>query len=434
MHPFISPDGQWVGFFADRKVKKVSIEGGAPLALGEARGPRGQAWTPDGQLLITAQNTSPVAKIPAGGGEPEAVTTLAAGEMSHRWPFMMPDGNALLFSIWNDIGWEPARIVAQRMGSQEHKVIVPADGGYARFVADGPRAAGFLVYAREEGLMAARFDPARLEVTSTAVPVVDNVVTNLSGGAHFDISAGGTLAYVSGNGGEANRDLAWVTLDGRATPALRVPGLGRVWSLSPDGTRIARHNVSGTSKDVWIDDLARGTNTRVTSQGFNFYPQWSRDGAWLAFGRGIPVSNLYRRSTDGTEKEERLTTSANEQEATDWSHDGTSLAYTEFDPVSGADIWILTLPSGGAGRSAGPGASPAARPFLKTRFSERGAAFSPNGRWISYESNESGRLEILRARVPGGYPQVAGVDRRRHSGRVVDLGPRESTFARSAAG
>ncbi len=88
-----------------------------------------------------------------------------------------------------------------------------------------------------------------------------------------------------------------------------------------------------TSKVLWIDDLARGTNTRVTSQGFNFYPQWSRDGAWLAFGRGIPVSNLYRRSTDGTEKEERLTTSANEQEATDWSHDGTSLASAEFDPV-----------------------------------------------------------------------------------------------------
>ena len=155
MHAFFSPDGQWVGFFADQKLKKVSLEGGAPVAIADARTPRGEAWGPDNLILMTPVNNTGIARVSALGGSPEPASTLVSGELSHRWPRILPDGKAMLFTIWNDIGWEPARIAAQRLDSQEHKVIVPAGGGYARFVPDGAGTSGYLVYARSEGLMAA---------------------------------------------------------------------------------------------------------------------------------------------------------------------------------------------------------------------------------------------------------------------------------------
>jgi serine/threonine-protein kinase len=402
MHAFFSPDGQWVGFFADQKLKKVSLDGGAPVAIADARTPRGEAWGQDNLILMTPFNNTGIARVSALGGSPEPASTLVSGELSHRWPRILPDGKAMLFTIWNDIGWEPARIAAQRLDSQEHKVIVPAGGGYARFVPDGAGTSGYLIYARSEGLMAAKFDTARLETTGQAVPVLDSLITNLSGGAHFDVSATGTLAYVPGSFGEEDRDLAWVTVDGSRTPVLRIHNMSRYWMLSPDGTRILRNNTSGSNKDIWIDDLTRGTNTRVTSQDENFAGAWSNDGKWVAFSRGVPVSNIYRRSTDGSEIEERLSTSPVTQQPESWSPDGTSLAYTEFDPVSGSDISIMTIPAPNAAKGGTPGSAFATRPFVKTRFSEGNARFSPDGRWLAYDSNESGRFEVYVRAFPEG--------------------------------
>jgi Tol biopolymer transport system component len=402
MHPFFSPDGQWVGFFADGKLKKMSLEGGSPVAVAVARAPRGEAWAPDGAMLLTPLNTSAVLRAPPMDGAPTPVTFLAQGELSHRWPRVLPDGKALVFSVWNDTGWESSRIAVQRLGSQEHRVIVPAGGGYPRFVSDGSPTSGYLVYARAEGLMAARFDTATLTIISQAVPVLDGLITNLSGGAHYDVSANGTLAYAPGAISESDRDLVWVTPDGSPVPLLRVQGLSRIWALSPDGTRIMRNNTSGLNKNVWIDDLALGTNMRVTNVGENFFGAWAPDGQWIAFSRGIPSPNLYRRALDGTDAEERLTTSANIQIAQSWSPDGASLAYTEIDPVSGADIWVLPLPPRGtAARVAAP------RPFVKTNFTEGDPRFSRDGRWIAYDSNESGRFEVYVRAFPEGVRKWA---------------------------
>jgi eukaryotic-like serine/threonine-protein kinase len=389
-NPFFSPDGRWVGFFADGKLKKVALDGGAPVTIADARAPRGEVWAPDNTILMTASNTASVSRVSAQGGKPEQVTTLQTGELSHRWPWLLPDGSGLLFSVWNDVGWEPARVMAQRLDGSAPKVVVENSSGYPRYMRDGAGPRGFLVYARSEGLLAAPFDESQLAVAGQAVPVIDSVVTNLSGGAHFDVSASGALAYVPGTFGEADRDLTWITLEGKSEPAATVKGMGRVWALSPDGTRVVRNNTVGPDRDLWIEDLARRTSARLTTSGQNFLATWSRDGKWVAFARGTPSTDIYRRYLD-TGVEERLTSTGKADTPGSVSPDGASLAYTTVDPVSATDIWILSLPPASG-----------SRPFVKTSFSEGNAAFSPDGRWLAYQSNESGRFEVYVRSFPDG--------------------------------
>ena len=398
-NPFFSPDGRWLGFFAEGKLKKVAVEGGAPVSLADARTPRGEAWLADDSILITPNNNVGLSRVPALGGSPEPFSALGAGEMSHRWPRALEGGSAVLFSIWNDTGWDPSRVAVQRHGEREHRVLVEG-GGYARSMRDPASGRVYLLYARTEGVVAAPFDVDRLAVTGAPVPIADNVITNLSGGAHFDIG-GGTFAYIPGSLGEANRDLVWVAPDGTATPARRVPQMSQDFTLSPDGTRILRNNTVG-SRDVWIDDLSRGTSTRVTITSESFGAVWSPDAQWIAYARGAPIRNLYRRSLSVGSLDERLTTSPHWQEPAAISPDGKWLVYTEIDPASSTDIWALELPP--AGKPIATGAAIANRPFLKTTFSENDPALSPDGRWIAYQSNESGRFEIYVRPFPDGGP------------------------------
>jgi serine/threonine-protein kinase len=397
-NPFFSPDGKWIGFFASGKLKKIALEGGAPVTLADARAPRGEAWLPDDSILMTAANNLGVLRVPARGGAPEPFTVLGAGELSHRWPRPVPGGTAVLFSIWNDTGWEPSRIAVQRLGEREHHVIVES-GGYPRAVVDAGTGRGYLVYARAEGLLAAPFDVQSLTVTGPSVPIVDDVVTNLSGGAHFDIAAG-TLVYVPGTLGEGERTLDWVTPDGQATPARKIQNMGQFFWTSPDGTRILRNNAVG-NRDVWIEDLTRGVSTRVTSSSENFGAVLSPDNQWIAFARGAPIRNLYRRSLTQGALDERLTTSANWQEPAAISPDRTKLVYEEIDPASSVDLWVMDLPRPGTPIGS---ASLPAKPFLKTTFNESNAALSADGQWLAYQSNESGRFEIYVRAFPGGGP------------------------------
>ena len=426
VNPFFSPDGQWVGFFAEGKLKKVSIEGGAPVALTDARNARGEAWGDGNVILMTPLNNVGISRLSALGSEkPEPLTTLATGELSHRWPRFLPGSSTVLYSIWNDTGWEPARIAAKRLPGGEQKVIVPAAGGYPRYVRDGSRR-GYLVYARADGILAAPFDEDRLETTGPIVPVVDGVLTNLSGGAHFDLSPNGTLAYVSGTTAEADRDLMWVAFGGQATPVLRIHNMSRLWTLSPDGTHVARNNTAGPNRDMWLENLTNGTSVRLTQSNDNYNPIWSPDGKWLVFARGIPFANLFRRPADGTGVEERLTTTSTNQQPSSISPDGTSLLYSELDATSGSDVWVLTLPSPSPptqGRTTSTVA--AARPFIKTNFSEGTATFSPNGRFVVYQSNESGRFEIYVRPYPEGVRKFPVSIRGRHLAGLVADGPRD---------
>jgi serine/threonine protein kinase len=423
-NPFFSPDGRWVAFFADRKLKKTPIEGGAPVTLADASAPRGESWGPNDSIVFTPAGNSPLMRVPAAGGEPTAVTKLATGHLSHRWPQVLPDGRSVVFTIWNDVGWEPARVAVQSLEGGEPKVVVQG-GGFARYVADPATGDGYLVYARAEGLMAARFDLGRLEVVGQPTPVLDGVITNLSGGAHFSVSSTGWLAYVPGELGEVDRDLLWVDRSGRETPAIRVRGMSRPFTLSPDGTRVLRNNTVGSSRNLWSDDLRRGTPTQLTTDGVNAQMGvWSSDSGSVVFAQGLPALNLFHMTSDGRAAPERLITSSADNIPSSWSRDGRLIAFVEFDPQTGSDIWLLDMAAALSARSGGREPDAAARrPFVKTPFSEGNAAFSPDGRWLAYQSNESGRFEI--------YVQpVSGVGRKFQVSTDGGIGPEWSPTGR----
>jgi Tol biopolymer transport system component len=163
------------------------------------------------------------------------------------------------------------------------------------------------------------------------------------------------------------------------------------YKLSPDGKRLVRHNVVGTDRDLWIEDLERGTSTRFTFGGAHFGGLWSPDGKWIAYSRGFPAMNLYRRRADGTGQEERLTTSGTTQVTASWTPDVRTLVFVENDPVNGSDIWTVAMEG-----------DRTPRPFIKTPFIERAPVLSPDGKWLAYQSNESGRFEIYVVAFPQG--------------------------------
>ena len=248
--------------------------------------------------------------------------------------------------------------------------------------------------------MAVPFDPVRLAVTGQPVPIVDGVITNLSGGAHFAVSATGSLAYVSESGSVVGRELVWTARNGAETYATTLHGMNRSFTLSPNGTRVASYNNDGSTRDVWAEDLSKRTSIRISAHADpvssappdRLNTVWSADGKHVAYGAGRPM-NLFRASADGG-REERLTTSRNPQWPTSWSPDGKTLVFVEFDPLSGNDIWLLAVDA-----VEKPGS---AHPFLTTPFTESAPTISPNGRWLAYQSNESGRFEVYVQPFPEG--------------------------------
>ena len=389
--PFFSPDGKWLGFFADGKLKKIGIDGSGAETLADAPAPRGYAWGPGETIYFTPRNNTGVWRVSAHGGKPEPATTTRTGELSHRWPQVLP-GGALMFTVWNDTGWEPAQIAVQPPGGGEHKVIL-SGGGFPCYLPGTSADGGYLIYARAEGLMAARFDLSRLEITGHAVPVVDGALVNLSGGSHFSLSATGALAYVPGAAGETERNMVWVTRTGAATPLPKVFSIGRFFTLSPDGTRLVGMNLTPSSRDAFAYDLARGTSTRLSFRGDVFSAIWSQDGRHVVYNGGFPGS-LYRVASDGTGREEQLTSSGLDHTPSSTSPDGRMVVYVDNNRSSGADIWVLTLDASGKPASN--------RPFLQTPFSEGTAKVSPDGKWLAYQSNESGRFEIYVQPFPDG--------------------------------
>jgi Tol biopolymer transport system component len=388
-NPFFSPDGRWIGFFSGDKLKKVSIDGGAPVFVADALNARGETWGADDTIYVTPSNNTGVSRVPARGGKPEPYTKVRQGELSHRWPTLLPDGKTMLFSVWNDAGWDVSRIAGLRPSDRDPVPVVEVGGGYPRYIRDsGTR--GFLVYARAEGLLAAPFDEASLTMSGQAVPVLDGLLTNSSGGAHFDLSPTGVLAYVPGSFAEMERDLAWLNRDGTpASPPRRIHGLTRTWNLSPDGTRVIRNSAG----DVWADELASGRATRLTStpDTGNYNGLWSADGRSVIYSRGLGQNvDLFVVDANGS-NERKLTTAQGAKTASGVSPDDKWLLFQHPDPVTLSDIWVADL----------SGATPP-RPFLKTPAQESYGVFSRDGKWVAYQSNESGRFEVFVRSFPDG--------------------------------
>ncbi len=381
--PFVSADGNWVGFFddADDTLKKVSVLGGPPLTICQMDGNlRGATWGADDTIVFATQATgSGLWIVPAAGGEPEALTrpNVERGELGHQWPEILPGGEAVLFTIVMNGPIEEARIAVLNLETGEQKVLL-SGGSNPRYTTTG-----HLIYGHARTLRAVGFDRDRLEVMTEPVTVVEDVVTKPQGGASFGISENGSLVYRPL--GSVRRTLAWVDRDGHEEPLAAEPRSYTKPGVSPDGTRVAL-DVRDQEDDIWIWDFARETLTRLTfDPASDFYPVWTPDGQHVVFSsRRAGAANLYWKAADGTGGAERLTEGPNNQYPHSFSPDGTRLVFVENSPGElGFDLRVLTL---GGGHQT--------EPLVVSEFHEENGEISPDGRWLAYQSQESGRYEI----------------------------------------
>jgi eukaryotic-like serine/threonine-protein kinase len=394
VNPFFSPDGQWVAFFAGGNLKKVPVSGGAALTLAIVALPRGASWGSQGIIAFAPTTDGALQQVPEAGGTPQLLTRLEKRDISQRWPEFLPGGKAMLFAASaSTSSWPNAQVAVQSLGTGERRDLIHG-GTNPRFAPSG-----HLVYAQGGNLMAVPFDPQRLTATGAAVPVVEGVLqATVSGVAQYNFSSTGSLVYIPGGVQSAQSGLAWVSRNGTAQPLATPLSAYRGPRLSPDGSRVAVA-IEGQESQTWLYDLSRETLTRLTFEGgANYNSVWTPDGKRIAFNSNKegPV-NIFWQLADGSGGLERLITSEYAQAPMSWSPDGQVLAFVEVNPTTGRDIWMLRM----GDPSAVSGQVRKAQPFLRTPFTESAPRFSPNGRWLAYVSDESGRFEIYVQPYPG---------------------------------
>ena len=390
-NPFFSPDSQQLGYYLNRSpvtLNRVAVQGGPSSTIVELpSGMRGASWGDDDTIVFSANDG--LWRVAAAGGIAEQLTTpdTAEGERAHRWPEVLPGGEAVLFTIWKN-PVEDSQIAALSLDTGERTIIVRgSDPRYAP--------TGHVVYGADGSLWAVPFDLDRLQAVGDAVPVVEGVLTKTSGTASFDLTGDGSLVYVAGRGPDATdgSTLVWVERNGQEIPVPLPPRGYNDLSLSPDGTRAAFVVDDGGNQDVWVAELDRGTLARITSDpALDVAPRWSPDGRRIAFAsRGTGSWEVVLRAPDGTGDATVVATFDDDVQRVvpwGWSPDGTKLTVMVDDATS-RDIG--TIPSDGSGTW---------EPLIHTDANEEMPAIAPNGQWIAYVSDETGDLEVYLQRYP----------------------------------
>jgi eukaryotic-like serine/threonine-protein kinase len=393
--PVFSPDGAWIAYVADRTLKKVPVLGGPPTIVNEGNPDLfGLHWAPDGTIVFTPGFTLGVARVAASGGASERILVpdAARKESGYLWPRLLPGGADLLFAINPDsnASLDEAQLAVETLGAQGSRQLLDAHGSFPFFTASG-----HLVFFSGGSLRAAPFDLARRRMSGSAVPLVDGIpVTPHTGAVQAAISASGTLVYASGVDPAPKSSLVIVDMHGVAqslTDAL--PYYFGEMSVSSDGQRVAIR-AAKANDDIHVFDISRGSLTRLTYEGGDEQsPLWTPDGKRLAYASqrgGTPT--MYWKTADGNATPEQIVAPHHAQRPSSFSPDGKLLAYTEVHPQSGLDIWTLRLDDRSLRQP---------EVFLRTPFDEDLPLFSPDGRWIAYRSNESGRREVYVVRFPG---------------------------------
>ena len=374
--PFFSPDGRWIGFFADNKLKKVAVSGGAPIDLCAAPNPYGGSWGTDGTILFAADEGRRPTTIRETGSVPQPVT-VDDDRGSWTQPHLLPGRKAAIVSHVTDVG-----VLSLDTGKYHRLVENGSNGRYAP--------SGHLVFARAGALLAVPFDLDRLAVSGSAAVILEGVrMEGPRAVAQAVFSHDGTLVYVPGSAANDATRPVWVDRQGKVQPVGMPPRSYRSFSLSPEGGRLAIV-IGDPTNDVWVQDLERGVLTRLTSGGNNVQPSWTPDGTRVVFtertgGRAVP----FWVPGDGSAEPEPLFAGDHQGGVSSFSPKGDLLAFQTRAADTGLDLWVRSLKG-------------TPQLFLRTRFTEVGSKFSPDGRWIAYVSDESGQYEVYVRPYPPG--------------------------------
>jgi len=397
--PVFSPDGQWIAFFEGERLQKVAVTGGPPITVCRATGQRGRTWGDDDTIVFGTMDGG-LMRVPAAGGVPQPLTTpdRHKGEMAHQWPYFLPGAQAIVFTIVTGGSSEGTQIAVLDLKHGSYRTVVNG-GANARY-----SPSGHLIFPRAGTLFAAPFDARRLVVTGPESPVIQDLAVGTQialGTARYAFSDSGLLVYLGRGQRSRDRTVEWVDRQGARQASILPPRLYGDISLSPDGRRMAA-SIGGSDlgsllggADIWVGELERGRLTRLTSQGWNFLPVWTPDGRAVTFGAYSTGRQFLKQvAADGSGQPEVLLEGATQLTPLSWTPKGEHLLF--LARASGL-MRISLLPRPVSGVESKP------RPLLEAGLGEvHGfAQVSPDGRWMAYASNESGRFEIYVRPFPG---------------------------------
>jgi eukaryotic-like serine/threonine-protein kinase len=388
--PFFSPDGKWIGYWSEseKRLKKVPVSGGAPVTIGDAVSIGSFDWGADG-TIVYGQREKGIMHVSANGGTPEVIIAPGKEALAVLHPQILPDGKSVLYTKLSSGVFGEA--VVGSLQSGKSKNLFP--GNAARYLPTG-----HIVYELENNLLAIPFDLKTLSVTGGPVPVIENVI-RMGGAPQYAVSGSGTLVYIPGTKATAEpgqRTLVWVDKRGREEPITAPPNDYRFPRMSPDGTKVALAINAGDKSDIWIWDLLRETMMRLTLNEASNCPLWTPDGKRIVFSVSGDrrAEKLYWKAADGTGSDEALGSVKGKMYFTpsSWSADGKTLVAYGRDVALDAshDIGVMSMDGDHQWK-----------PLLDEKYNEVNAEISPDGRWMAYGSNESGRNEVYVRPFPG---------------------------------
>ena len=381
--PFFSPDGQWIGFWAAGKLKKVPVEGGSPVVLADATDLLGATWREDGSIIASLSSARVLSSVPSGGGDPTTIADFTKDGSAPRWPQILPGESHVMYTAVHGLDADRATIEVLSLRDSSRKVIVRG-GTFGRYLAPG-----FISYINQGTLFVAPFDLARMDTTGSPVPVLDGVAyASTFGYAQIDISETGTVVYR-----KAGRAFV-VRLDttGKVTRLVDEPGRYTSPRVSPDGRRLSLSVVDGGLASVVFYELSRGKATRLS----NTVPRhsralWTPDGRYVLMTGPGGIAWIHADSTTP----HPLVSGTTIQLHWSFTPNGDRLAYHEMNEATAFDLWTVPITSDSLGLHAGT-----PQVYLRTRGYEVYPSLSPDGRWIAYASNRSGAWELYVRRFP----------------------------------